>query len=69
MTPRGRRLAWVGAGAAFVRAFFAFRPYRRFGLAELLMLDGLEASSNRLLNAFLAQIDFRVRNSKLNGAR
>ena len=66
MTLRGRRLAWGGAGAAFVRAYFA---YRRFGLAELLMLDGLEASSNRLLNAFPAQIDFRVCNSKLNGAR
>ena len=69
MTLRGQRLAWVGAGSAFVRAFFAFRPSRRFGLAEGLMLDGLEASSKRLLNAFLAQIDFRVRNSKRNGAR
>ena len=66
MMLRGQRLARVDAGAAFVRAYFA---YRRFGLAELLMLDGLEASSKRLLNAFLAQIDFQACDSKRNGAR
>jgi len=48
---KSRRVAWVGAGTAVVLAFFA---YRYFGLAELLTLDGLKASSDRLLNAYQA---------------
>ncbi len=52
MMLRGRRLAWLGAGAALVVAFFA---YRYFGLAEILTLDGLKSSSDRLLNAYRAE--------------
>ena len=51
MTPAGKRLAWLGVGVALVLAFFA---YRYFGLAELLTLDGLKASSGKLLNAYRA---------------
>ncbi len=51
MTPARKRLAWLGAGVALVLAFVA---YRHFGLAELLTLDGLKASSGRLLNAYRA---------------
>ena len=51
MMLKSRRVAWVGAGTAVVLAFFA---YRYFGLAELLTLDGLKASSDRLLNAYQA---------------
>ena len=51
MTPAAKRLAWLGVGAALVLAFLA---YRHFGLAELLTLDGLKASSGRLLNAYHA---------------
>ena len=51
MTQRGKLLACIGAGAALVLAFFA---YRYFGLAELLTLDGLKASSGKLLNAYQA---------------
>ncbi len=48
----GRRLAWLGVGAALVLAFLA---YRYFGLAELLTLDGLKASSGSLLQAYRAE--------------
>ena len=51
MTPAAKRLAWLGVGVTLVLAFFA---YRHFGLAELLTLDGLKASSGKLLNAYRA---------------